>query len=680
MAKKFADDILENPQKVLDAVRGGEIDPNAKEKGIPIISAAINNNDLDLIAELIERGADVNAYATRPAAERGMAPIHFAKSPEAVALLAQAKVEIDAVYKSVDHAWGMRGETKLHSAAISGDVKLAQALKAAGANADIPFSKTEYEYATDSHVALPDRVTRGTQTINQRLQAAQIAIDPKSSPDYIDPVALQAVAARREKENAAAIAELQINKIELVVGPEKVLSSAANSWASKVQPKEPVVAPSDLLSGKDNSVESDEIFKSSAKQGELPLPDSVKNYYLQVGKKFYQPNNKDLVAFEDKGSELHTKSDSPNIAKSLVSIAQSRGWDEIKSTGSETFRRAVWMEAAKLGIHDRGYKPTEIELAELAKIIPKNKVEKVTESQRFRGGENTPQAKPENDPQKSQADSNATAKPTPAVNAPKQETPADAERKSAAESASVVGGSKETNAPVSVKTGLDAADDRHARQEQAVQAAMAKAAARRAEKESAQPGEQVAPKAETLVAHGAAPYMNDKDNSPSYFVTTKDAQGNERTRWGVDLHRAVSQAGANVGDEISFAKAVDKHVVVNQNVRDESGEVVGKKTIDTIRNKWDIEVAEAFRNNSIEQVVKDYPQMAGAAAILAASEKHASELAPNERKAVLNMVRENMAREIEKGVIPTANIREEKEVKRERTKEQQQNQEQERSM
>jgi hypothetical protein len=233
----------------------------------------------------------------------------------------------------------------------------------------------------------------------------------------------------------------------------------------------------------------------------------------------------------------------------------------------------------------------------------------------------------------------------------------------------------EVAAPGIPKDGLDAAAERHARQEQVVQDALAKAAERKALREAE------GPKGETLVAHGAARYMHDKDNSQSYFVTTKDQEGKEQTRWGIDLQRAVTESGANVGDRITLAKAVDKDVEVEANVRDENGKVIGKETVGATRNKWNVEVAESLRTNSIENVVKEYPEMAGAAAFLAASEKHASQLAPDQRKQLMNMLRENMAKEIEKGNMPQVNIREEKEVKKERTRDQQQqNQEQERSM
>ena len=47
--------------------------------------------------------------------------------------------------------------------------------------------------------------------------------------------------------------------------------------------------------------------------------------------------------------------------------AEARGWDEIKVSGTETFRKEVWLEAASRGMHVKGYVPSEQDKAELAK-------------------------------------------------------------------------------------------------------------------------------------------------------------------------------------------------------------------------------------------------------------------------------------------------------------------------
>ena len=143
----------------------------------------------------------------------------------------------------------------------------------------------------------------------------------------------------------------------------------------------------------DNKLESDEVF--TATQEAKPLvPKEVERQYLRVGDKYYHPKNADVLAFEDKGNKLETRSNSEQIAESMVRIAEARGWDEIKVSGSETFRREVWLEAASRGMHVKGYEPSEQDKAHLAKRSNDRQANNVESSETpakvkdFRVGEN----------------------------------------------------------------------------------------------------------------------------------------------------------------------------------------------------------------------------------------------------------------------------------------------------
>ena len=76
-------------------------------------------------------------------------------------------------------------------------------------------------------------------------------------------------------------------------------------------------------------------------------------------------NNSKAVAFVDRGDKLETPSSAPQIAKSLVAIAEARVWDELRVKGTDGFRREVWLDASSKGIHVDGYKPSEVDKAEL---------------------------------------------------------------------------------------------------------------------------------------------------------------------------------------------------------------------------------------------------------------------------------------------------------------------------
>jgi len=55
-----------------------------------------------------------------------------------------------------------------------------------------------------------------------------------------------------------------------------------------------------------------------------------------------------------------------------------------------------------------------------------------------------------------------------------------------------------------------------------------------------------------LVDHGVAPYENDPNNKDSYFVTLETGEGKQHTIWGVDLERAITAAGCEIGDRIGL--------------------------------------------------------------------------------------------------------------------------------
>lgn len=148
---------------------------------------------------------------------------------------------------------------------------------------------------------------------------------------------------------------------------------------------------------KENNVESDEILTAPKEPVRPVLPPEVEREYVNVGSKYYSQKNPEVEAFEDKGNKLQTRSNSEQVASNLVKIAEARGWDEIKVSGTETFRREVWMEAAARGMEVKGYTPSEQDKASLAakvKGMSANTVENgktaeaVKEKTDFRGREN----------------------------------------------------------------------------------------------------------------------------------------------------------------------------------------------------------------------------------------------------------------------------------------------------
>lgn len=103
------------------------------------------------------------------------------------------------------------------------------------------------------------------------------------------------------------------------------------------------------------------------------VPPSVARRFLKVETEYYFPDKS--PAFSDRGDKLATRGAHPEVVRSLVEIAQARGWASITVKGTDEFRRSAWMEAAQAGMKVAGYQPTALDLAELANRPVKNTVE-----------------------------------------------------------------------------------------------------------------------------------------------------------------------------------------------------------------------------------------------------------------------------------------------------------------
>ena len=109
-----------------------------------------------------------------------------------------------------------------------------------------------------------------------------------------------------------------------------------------------------------------------AKGGKSPgriVPEHIHRRFVAVGHRYYFPDG--AHAFTDRGSRLTTKSENTEVIKSLIAIAESRGWTEITVSGTERFRKDAWIAASVAGLAVRGYRPSELERAQLARAIAK---------------------------------------------------------------------------------------------------------------------------------------------------------------------------------------------------------------------------------------------------------------------------------------------------------------------
>jgi hypothetical protein len=97
------------------------------------------------------------------------------------------------------------------------------------------------------------------------------------------------------------------------------------------------------------------------------VPQSVRDRFVQDGHRFYFPDG--APAFKDLGRKLTAASENTQVVHSLIEIAHSRGWTEVTVSGTERFRQEAWRQARLEGLAVRGYRPTDIEQAQLVRAL-----------------------------------------------------------------------------------------------------------------------------------------------------------------------------------------------------------------------------------------------------------------------------------------------------------------------
>jgi hypothetical protein len=63
------------------------------------------------------------------------------------------------------------------------------------------------------------------------------------------------------------------------------------------------------------------------------------------------------VAFTESTFRLATDTNSPSVARSMVDVAETRNWKALRVSGSEDFKRMVWLEASVRRVKTMGYEP-----------------------------------------------------------------------------------------------------------------------------------------------------------------------------------------------------------------------------------------------------------------------------------------------------------------------------------
>ncbi|HDO3593330.1 TPA: hypothetical protein P2451_004426 [Salmonella enterica subsp. enterica serovar Typhimurium] len=322
------------------------------------------------------------------------------------------------------------------------------------------------------------------------------------------------------------------------------------------------------------------------------VPDRVAKSYIEVEGKYYFQNRPDSLAFVDKGAKLQTKLSNSQVAGSMIDIAEARGWTEIQVKGTEDFRREAWLQATARGLTAHGYKPKEEDLARLKKVAGERNINEVEARE--------------------VADNVKTSPSAPSGTTSKNQSEAPTSKTGTTESSSTTQGKNE-GAKVEAE-------------------------------------EKVNKLAGKLVEHGAAPYENKKDNKDNYYVTLENADGKQSTTWGVDLQRAMAESEAQPGDHIELENLGRKAVTVEKDVKDETGKVVKKETINTFRNSWQVK-ADAIRDQErpAREIVKEHPDLVNEITAVKLAEKVSQSMNADDKERFMSRVRDKLADKVASG-------------------------------
>ncbi|EPV6562835.1 LPD7 domain-containing protein [Klebsiella pneumoniae] len=322
------------------------------------------------------------------------------------------------------------------------------------------------------------------------------------------------------------------------------------------------------------------------------VPDRVAKSYIEVEGKYYFQNRPDSLAFVDKGAKLQTKLSNSQVAGSMIDIAEARGWTEIQVKGTEDFRREAWLQATARGLTAHGYKPKEEDLARLKKVAGERNINEVEARE--------------------VADNVKTSPSTPSGTTSKNQSEAPTSKTGTTESSSTAQGKNE-GAKVEAE-------------------------------------EKVNKLAGKLVEHGAAPYEHKKDNKDNYYVTLENADGKQSTTWGVDLQRAMAESEAQPGDHVELENLGRKAVTVEKDVKDETGKVVKKETINTFRNSWQVK-ADAIRDQErpAREIVKEHPDLVNEITAVKLAEKVSQSMNADDKERFMSRVRDKLADKVASG-------------------------------
>ncbi len=297
------------------------------------------------------------------------------------------------------------------------------------------------------------------------------------------------------------------------------------------------------------------------------LLDGISRQYVQADDKYHFRDRGGAVAFEARDKKLLTQHETPAVVTSMIDLAEARGWESIKLTGTKEFRREAWLQANLRDFEVSGYQPTKLDKARLEEL---------------------------------------RAERAPAASAPANSISEQKLAFAVADGQRPRFESVREDGRAEPKVPLTPAQDQSVRTMEAYMRhrgdsadAIAKArdlASERLTSDRVHMG--------TLVEFGTAPYQDKQGEKRTPFVALQDDKGQITKVWGVDLPRAVKESGAEPGQMIAVAFRGRQPVEVDVPIKDGKGLTgrIERKIVD--RNTWEVVQFERLREEAKASVAK----------------------------------------------------------------------------
>ncbi|MCL1079441.1 hypothetical protein D5R81_15430 [Parashewanella spongiae] len=106
-------------------------------------------------------------------------------------------------------------------------------------------------------------------------------------------------------------------------------------------------------------------------------PNNIKpvlEHYHQVENRYYFNRPPKQLAFIDKGNKLQSRLVNSKVITDLLTLANDRGWQQIKLSGCKAFKREVWYQAKLQGFDVKGYRADDKDKIRLQQAQPQQRV------------------------------------------------------------------------------------------------------------------------------------------------------------------------------------------------------------------------------------------------------------------------------------------------------------------